>query len=288
MIATTQYCIWASRRRRRAGVTHQNLRSPISYSIVSGSEYRPHNLPIAIPAGYRFGFWSIIGNVEGPLVGYDYENPPLVTAGSNNIAATAWFIPIGEGGDGEIGTYVDAFDVNRGIFVDDDFVNVITSPALSANVNLDGWISTQSSEQLEAYPHVVSLPFIHWKEMNNPLHLSEVGRVLTAPAKAHSIAFAFYHASGTGGFGPLNIPEQAWIFVSPGVKLDAGGFVIGPNGPIPVGPWGALSAKLHSTIAILSLSQNMTDEVRNKAVDLAVSHLDSIANSIRKTQKTKG
>ena len=47
-----------------------------------------------------------------------------VPVGNSDIVASAIYIEVGGGINGEPGVATDAFDVNQGIFVDDDFVNV--------------------------------------------------------------------------------------------------------------------------------------------------------------------
>jgi len=75
------------------------------------------------------------------------------------------------------------------------------------------------------------------------------------------------------------------VYVSPGVKVDGGGIVIGPDGvPHPVDPWGPLVAKLLSTVVILSVATNMAKKEKEMAISLAVSHLDSLKKIVGGTE----
>jgi len=75
-------------------------------------------------------FWAIAGGANGGVVDFN-QLARGVPVGSNNIVASAIYLE-GGGNGGEPGVSIDAFDVNQGIFVDDDFVNVSPDASLTA------------------------------------------------------------------------------------------------------------------------------------------------------------
>ena len=78
----------------------------------------------------------------------------------------------------------------------------------------------------------------------------------------------------------VNVPNDGWFHLSPGVIVDAGGIGISGNGPHPIDPLRELAGKLLTSVALLSLSSNMEESVQLQAKSLIGFHLDSIKQSI--------
>jgi hypothetical protein len=132
---------------------------------------------------------------------------------------------------------------------------------------------------------VDGIPFLKWKKIVPVETIINSQDVSLIQNETDEIWFAFYQSP------PITIPHrrkdfyQQWLYVSEGVLIDAGGIVVGPDGiPHPVDPWGTLPAKLLSTLAILSIASNMSEDVKTDAVNLAVKHLNSIAESFKEME----
>ena len=141
--------------------------SAIEQQSTNGDNFQPAWAPPTIPwndssgahTGF-FAFWSIAGGANGGVVDFN-TLPQGVPVGSTDIVATAIYIE-GGGGNGEPGAWIDAFDVNQGIFVDDDFVNVSPDASLTAAANNDGWVPSASAENVLAYSSIHAVPFSEW------------------------------------------------------------------------------------------------------------------------------
>ena len=137
-----------------------------------------------------FAFWSVTGAADGSSIS---TNTSLsVSVGSSDINATAWYLPTGGNGPGEPGLFIDAFDVNLGMFVDDDFVAVTPDAGLTAAANNDGFVPTASAENVDAFASIHAVPFESWTVVAGMEAVNNL--VLQAAAGSSAAAFAFYHA----------------------------------------------------------------------------------------------
>lgn len=242
--------------------------------------YMENNLP--------FAFMSVVGNADSNHLYTTPGNKDVLTGGGD-IKITVVYAPQGGGdGHGGPGVWVDAFNVDTGDFSDSDFMQVFTNNVLDAaktlTANNDGVVSSATPEDLRANAVVDGVPFLQWEKVG--------GADLTNPdymlvKNEGGIVFAFYQTPARPQVVPVNVDTlgaAGWIYVSPGVLVDAGGFVIGADGkPHPVDPWGPLISKLMTTVGILSLSANMGAREKELAVKLVGNHLDAIKASIEKT-----
>jgi hypothetical protein len=290
--AYTRLVTWIYRGKRGHGSASSPVSPPSNPSILTAgkdtfqAQWAPPSIPWTNNTTLTFAFWSITGGADGPLATTD-NPPPSVPVGNSDIMATAWYIQ--GGGNGKPAVFVDAFDVALGDFVDDDFVKVldansVPNPGLTTQANNEGFVPTAALEHIDAYSSIHAVPLSKWQVVIGNEAVN--GNELDAAMGTSAIAFAFYQAQHAPAItGPTE--ESEWIYVSAGVKVGAGGFVIGPDGkPHPVGPWGPLTAKLLSTVALLSISTNMTENVRVQAVELASRHLTSVAEEIKKAVKS--
>jgi len=184
-----------------------------------------------------FAFWSITGGANGAIVSTN-NTAPAIIAGTSEIFAIAWYIPLG-GGNGGPAIFVDAFDVDAGTFVDDDFVSVIpdkvpaNQPTITQDANNLGTVPTDVERNVSAYAQLPNekIPFSNWQVVwesqysspASPSKMSTSGQVLDAKAGAVAVAFAFYQTSGstvipqtqTGGYipGSISIGFQAMLWL---------------------------------------------------------------------------
>ncbi len=134
-----------------------------------------------------FAFWSVTGGADGAIV--TIQNVPFPTkVGNTDIRATAWYIKGGGGGGGS-GFRIDAFDVNLGDFVNDDFVN-LTPNSLTTGANNDGWVPTTSLAHIKAYLSINAGSFVDWKVVVGTALVNRED--MDAAAGANAIAFAYY------------------------------------------------------------------------------------------------
>ena len=241
-----------------------------------------------------FAFMSVIGNADDNHLYTEPGNRDVI-AGASDITILAVYAPAGGiGSPNGPGVWVDAFNVNMGQFSDSPtFMQVLTPPTPPDSINInntneaniEGDISTASAENMRADNIVDGIPFLKWKKIVPSEMIVNTRDVSLTQNETGEIWFAFYQSP------QITIPRtkrelyEQWIYVSEGVLVGGGGFVVDAHGIIhpvpPPTPWGTLPAKLLSTLAILSISSNMSKEVKAEAINLAVNHLYSLAEFIK-------
>ncbi|WP_300661324.1 hypothetical protein [Fluviicola sp.] len=205
-----------------------------------------------------FAFASFKGTANGSLFYTSIAAFQDLEVGSDNIEGVVVYLPTG--GDGGNGFIVDAFNVDICDFSNSDFVDVFTNGSPDADkkftANEYGTIDTApSAVDVSAFQNVDGVPYKEWQKIKNgstvlndrkqPIEQNETG-----------VLFAFYHTPASGGGGPVKVDPNryraGWIYVSYGVKVGGGGFVIGPNGiPIPVDPWTRFWVRLFTRVAMI-------------------------------------
>ena len=287
------------RRRNRTGVNANaavDLAPPRVETVVNPGISEPWASPTASwsddngPHTLGFAFWSVTGNrLRGAFV--QTEGALHLDVGDAAVIATAWYLPTG-GGHGEpggqAGYFIDAFDVPLGGFVDDDFVDVTTHPNLTAAANEDGFVPTNSREDIRAYETVEALPFLDWTVVTANQTLND--RVLTGAAGASAVAFAFY-------MQPVIAPWGKWVqettaggmVFTPGVLVDGGGwgFPIGGGRPVPIGPWGPMLTDLLTGLHLADLARTVSPALRATLLDVAVNQVAASAQSLVKQMQVK-
>ena len=143
-----------------------------------------------------FAFWSVTGENSGART---WPNKGIhLYVGDRDIMAIAWYVFASPGGipvvPGDPGFDIDAFNVNAGQFIDNDFVNVTTDPSLTYEANYDGWVPTTISDQkIEAYSSIGRYQFQKW--MMFPESLDILDRVLDAGKGESGTAFAYFFST---------------------------------------------------------------------------------------------
>jgi hypothetical protein len=189
------------------------------------------------------------------------------------VQATAWYIE-GGSGPGSPALLIDAFDVDIGDFVLDDFVNVVTDSSLTAEANLDGIVSTtEASEDVRAYTSIRSVPFNQWLIIEGMESVS--AEDLTGAQNTSAIAFAMYQSHGTGPTRvPSNIADATWV--SWGVMVDGGG----PTGRGPVPPWNPFIRELAVGLAIAEAAPTVDSSLQGELLRIASAQVKLAAENI--------
>jgi hypothetical protein len=278
----TRYVTWTSRRRRHGGAAAADIVMPLSTAASSGGTYQAWAAPSASwtdGSGQHtaaFAFWSVTGAADGASYS---TNPSLsVDVGATNVGATAWYLPGGGGGDGEgvPGATIDAFEVDQGTFVDDDFVDVVSDASLTAGANNDGFVPTGAAQDIRAYASIHAVPFREWVVALGAPTVANMN--LHADAGTISIAFAFYMTSRR----VINVPhEETWTWVSWGVKVDGGG--LSGTGPVP--PWNPLVRELAAGLALAETGRLLDRELQSTVFDAAAKQVTGSANAIARLMK---
>lgn len=289
----TRYVTWISRGRRHHGSSSLDLVPPLSstaadpgvYQALASPQY-PYTDAQGKPQTAWFAFWSVTGGANGPFV--TPQNSVNVPVGDDPVNAIAWYVPLGDG-NGQPGTLIDAFDVNLGNFVDDDFVSVAPDAGLGAAANEDGWVPSAALEHIQAFASIHATPLLNWQVVlqSPPGADTVVAADLQAAAQSQGVAFAFYQRpSGPSRWvDPHRYEIGTWV--SWGVMVDGGG----PTGHGPVDPWGPLVREFAGAMALAEAARKGGVETRAASLDIAAKQLEitaaKLGEAMRKDAKPR-
>jgi len=262
----TRYVVWESRGfRHKNGSGAVDITAPSDTNVTDGGYYSAYGFPdgtwtdINGPHTGHFAFWSVVGGAAG--ASFSTNSQLHVQVGSDDVQATAWYIEGGGGGPPSL--LIDAFDVDIGDFVLDDFVDVVTDASLTAEANLDGIVPTTSeTEDVRAYTSIRAVPFNEWivVEGTEPTAAEDLSGVHDTSA----IAFAMYQSPPVGGRKPpVVIGDSTWV--SWGVTVDGGG----PTGRGPVPPWTPFIRELVAGLALAESAGVVDRSLRASVLRLA-------------------
>jgi hypothetical protein len=170
-----------------------------------------------------FALMTISGAANGPMIftrdDLLFGNPvPKITVGIHDINILCMYLPMGgggAGGPGSPGVYVDAFDMDQGAFLDDDFVSILvnsnTDASLSVSVNDSGFIpsDTAANEVARAYTTIKTLSFGKWQSLWG----SQL--IMGADLTVGQGTTAFYLALYTVPDFPLVEPKYKCLYLKP-------------------------------------------------------------------------
>ena len=281
----TNYIVYTPWHRRRHAWSQTQL-VPAVHGVVAPGDIIPVTAFAELPYmgnTLPFAFMAVSGTRDGSHL---YTSPwsQNVEVGSQDIKVLIVYAPSWGGGDGGPWILIDAFNVDICDFSDSDFVQIYTDGVLSTPkttiANDDGYVSSATPEDIRSFTSVDGVPFQEWKKLGSAT-LTNLDYMLQR--NETGIAFAFYKTPVRDPLPHIGrgIYDAGWIYVSPWVLVDGGGFVIGPNGPHPVDPWGPLRAKLMSTLVLLSVSSNMSKGIKEQTVKLASENLAALSKEIR-------
>lgn len=281
--------LYVSRHRRRRGDSPVQYVYPPFTNVVSGlyQDQATSSVPYDFGNGdvdCPFLFWA----VTDPQGGFVQTAPHLSETITGDTTVTAWYAPAGGDGPGGPGVYIDAFDDSVGDFVDDDFVDVISDPTLTASANLDGWLPTAVAEQARAYASLAGHPadpFDQW--VVDTTGASAATAELDAQQNAAGYAFANYRQPAPVPIGPPPEGAGSWIDILIGIINDGPGIYIGPDGKIH--PWPGpdpVWREVVSSINVYRSAAGMPDSAARLGVQqLAVQGLsDAAAAALKQLQ----
>lgn len=236
-----------------------------------------HNAPPPF-SPYHFAFWSVVGSQPGPFVWF---NPAVqITTGTTDVVAKAWYVLDDPKPASGTGVLVDAFDVDLGRFLDDDFATVEGDAKRTDEANTAGLVRTPSTGIVDAASSIGSAAFDNWLCVTGIEPLN--GQTLTAEKGTSAEAIAFYKQQPPPPPHPQFglhrfFADQAWV--SWGVKVDGGG-PWGGGPPIP--PWGPLTLGLGAGLALAEAAQKLHPTLQKEALGLAARQVSLAADAISK------
>lgn len=256
--------------------------------IPSATEPWPENSPQSLQAPqqsfapYHFAFWSIVGAAQGPFVWFN----PLVsfTTGTTDVVAKAWYVLENPKPPTGTGVFVDAFSIDAGKFVDDDFVTVTdvnkqVDKQRTDEANVDGLVPTATTASVNASPTLGGAALYWWIFVagKEPVFAN----VLTAEQDTTAEAIAFYKTDPVLA-PPVHEPrgffaDRAWV--SWGVTVDGGG-PWGGGGPIP--PGDPLVLEFAAGLALAEAAQRLHPTLRAEALGLAARQVSLAGDAIAK------
>jgi hypothetical protein len=283
--ASSHFVTWISRGKRHHGSAYQDIGPSSNSSLATGDTYQPQWAPPTLDwtdtvDGREvthhgvFAFWAIAGGANGGVVDFN-QLAQGVPVGGGNLTASAIYIETGDG-NGEPGVTIDAFDVNQGIFVDDDFVNVSPDSGLTAAANNDGWVPSASAESVTAYGSIHAVPFTNWHVFLGTEIVNNT--ILNVAVQSSAVAFAFYKTPVS--IAPPRIDRQFALstWVSYGVMVDGGG----PTGDGPVDPWGPYVKEFAAGLMLAEAAKKVNTELKAGVMTLAAKQVSLAASAIQK------
>jgi len=226
-----------------------------------------------------FLFWSVTGTANGPSVFFDrYQIVNIMPANNQDpVVATAIYAVPGEADHpGEYGYDVDAFDVNRGDFVDMDFVVAVEPNAnLAQRANAEGFVPTVMMENIQAYSLIAGESFTNWrvwKEMDEDT-VDDIN--LSASAGSNAIGIAFYMVFDQ----PHPVVSKPVIAYDERTTLLLNWIATHGNGDPPMGQF------VHQLVSGLILTETaslFSPELRSPVLDLAAKQVSLASGLIKK------
>lgn len=237
-------------------------------------------------------FWSVVGAAGGPIVSFA-QGIPSFSVGTIDIIATAFCIA-GDGLPQDL-AYIDAFNIDTGLFLDDDFVSIYKDKDeteaskdqfLSTQANDDGTVPTKKPEFVLADILVPKEGFQYWKVFGGSVTSKNI-ELKTTPESKGAIAFAFYQQPKKPTIPSIDVVTLGPIII--GRTPDGGIIVLGPHGIIVIHPGGPdPGPELGHILAAAqqyALSAQLSPEFRKEALDLVSKQLASSSRAVLKQEK---
>jgi hypothetical protein len=275
-------------RRTAAGSSPTTVNSGVDLPSAGWSRAAPSEIfNVADNRRYIFAFWSIVGRdpTTGDAAGSVQGNPANAsfTGGTWTVTATAYYVWAFGPGSGDNALLIDAFDIDQGGFIPDDFVDASPDPggALTLAAN-DGYIDTDT--QITAATTIAardSLPakqFAYWLPISSLTYAAmQTSPPTIGSPNSHDIvihphdivvAFAFYNdvrpRVGVIAREP-NIYDIWWW-----IKTHGG---TGPDNPE--------MREYAAAVALMRIAASVAPELRREVLALAQRQLGAAATGLK-------
>lgn len=279
-LTVREVCLsWASGRRRHSSGGLTDLYPPQVSHLSTGDNYIA--APPAATIGTKvFSLMILSGGSNGPkfYTADDLANQtpvPDVMVGSADISVVSIYLePGGPGTGGGPALCIDAFNITTGVFIDDDFVNVlhngVVDPSLSASVNYDGVVdSSEAGFDVRAYNNFVTVyapagvqeQFNKWQSIDGTEPVSMLDITVTQGETAYYLAL--YTTPAPVRYTVPKNNAELWQWVSYATMVDG-------NPHYPMGP------ELGGFIAALAFATNLNSfskELRPMVAEIAAKQI---------------
>jgi hypothetical protein len=256
---------------------------------------------------YDFAFWSITGqdmlspqreaHLDGKTASSSHPGTVAAGGGMWIVTAKAYYVrDVGIGG-GPNGLFIDAFDIQAGDFIADDFTDVtpdnaaktLTAEANDGYINTDADIVAGTSIKITARDILPSgKQFSNWQEVSslltsgNPATPAMVGAPGIHDIVAHTgdniYAFAFYNELPP----TLRPPFRHYEIFDPAWWIETRGGLVAP-GPPP--PW---LTEYAVALSLANSASGVSPSLRSAVLQIALKQLSIAATNIKGQIKNQG
>jgi hypothetical protein len=230
---------------------------------------------------YKFAFWSVVGAAKGPFV--TFNKGATFTTGTTDVVAKAWYVLDNPQPPSGTGVFVDAFLMDIGKFVDDDFVTVkdannqVEDKQRTDDANVNGLMPTPSTASVDALAKLAGASLYWWVCVSGKEQI--FAEVLTAQQETTADAIAFYKTDPAPPSPVREIrgrfEDRAWV--SWGVTVDGGG-PWGGGGPIP--PGDPLVLQFAAGLALAEAAQKLHPTLQGEALGIAARQVSLAGEAI--------
>jgi len=286
-------------KRRMLAGNAPEVHSDGSYVGANWNASAPQSISVAPPGTqpkrYVFGFWSLRYLADKPtsfVPFFGTRDFPLTSEPTAMaiVEATAWYFwDFGEG-PGDHGIFIDAFDVDQGDWLANDFVDVYPDPtgALTAQAN-DGFLSTAATipagQRLTITARdprngiFLKQGFLQWLEISTLTHTGDLaagepqvgGPVTPRDIVGHRgdiiVAIAFYNAALDVEWRKYDIPNPWWRR-----------WVLRP----PDDPRTSIPPTLLAALALVEVAAKVAPRLRGRVIELAVEQVSIDSSATQK------
>ncbi len=298
-LTVREVCLsFASGRRRHHSGGLTDLYSPQVSSLSTGDTYTA-SPPASSIGNKNFSVMTIGGGNEGAVIYTAADlaaNTPIqsVTVGSVPVNVVSIYLEPGNPGpNGDPAVCIDAFNINTGTFIDDDFVSIVVNgtvnAALSTSANYDGVVDSMAAGVVvRAFDNFVTVytpagvqdKFTKWQSLAGTETVTVLD--LAVGQKTNAYYLALYQTPA-----PLHINRPSdnyaiWQWVDYATMVDG-------NPHFPMGPE---IAGFQAGIAFAMNANFFSKELRKQVADIAarqvVASAAAIAKKITESVNEKG
>jgi hypothetical protein len=237
---------------------------------------------------YDFAFWSITAQdttspqqtaqIQQGLTGNDSHS-----GGQWIVTANAYYIPhfgngTTEGGDGFV--WIDAFDIQLGDFIPDDFVDVKPDPTGTLTVEANnGYIDTKKEITAGDSITIAARDMLHNKRFSNWLPLKVLGSATVGTPDVHDIvaynndlvvAFSFYNEVPPGP--PLYFVDwNRWAYILTGFGTQP-----------PIGPVDPFAREAAAALSLQVAAKTVAPQLQKRVLEISLEQLQLAVGTLQK------